>query len=310
MGYVVLMAGAIPYNPVTDNFNRANENPLSGGGNWANFSAVGASGVIALTSNAIAATNTIGGAAYWTPGTVVGGATNWEMGISCIQSQLNDAAFGFNLYGGVTNPTNTPTVGFYRYSISLSSGSVATSIVTHSISRVDNNTVTWSIGLSTSGTFYAYMIAPNGCDVVFRRIGTILEVWARGSADAYITPANQWGRICAVNEFTTFGQTNPLSGTVGFFCQSQGPGGVGAYRWDNFIVGLYPATTAQTIGFADPVVGGMQDENELVTTYNNPFTGLLPLQALYDPVAELVHQQPSSYVTLQGPVAGGGISIG
>jgi Concanavalin A-like lectin/glucanases superfamily len=53
--------------PVLDSFNRANEDPLSGGGNWANV-ITGASGRLKLVSNQVARGG--GNGAYWTPQTL------------------------------------------------------------------------------------------------------------------------------------------------------------------------------------------------------------------------------------------------
>lgn len=61
-----------PTTPILDNFNRADESPLSGGGNWAKVGApcapLGGGGALRIVANRVTVTaGAIGGHSYWTP---------------------------------------------------------------------------------------------------------------------------------------------------------------------------------------------------------------------------------------------------
>jgi peptidoglycan/xylan/chitin deacetylase (PgdA/CDA1 family) len=137
--------------PILDNFNRANENPLSGGGNWGSISSLGSA---QLVSNAVASPSSTTAASLWR------------------------TVFSGDVETYATIPTSTNNAGLYAET-TLSSGNANGYLwqwqgsdvsPAFRLYRADNNVLT------TLGTFSGFALTA-GDKLALRVIGDSVQGW-------------------------------------------------------------------------------------------------------------------------------------
>ena len=143
-----------------DDFNRADENPLSGGGNWAFNQYV--SDPLQLGSNAaIGSVPSNFQGSYWTPGAFSGDMEVW----GTVSGDAGENNSGWLMGFGKDLDSPTTNDGYY-FQIRNPVGSPHANIF-----RVDNNVETSLAGLPDE-----YLPAA-GDKLLFRRVGNALEAW-------------------------------------------------------------------------------------------------------------------------------------
>lgn len=177
-----------------DDFNRANENPLSGGGNWGSKIPTGDSGGLQLTSNVVAKTGSgsTWSESYWSAATFGPDVEVTAKIGSC------SAADSFSLFLRITNP-NTGTVTAYEVDVSFQFNVAA-------FYKWINNVPT-QVGTSVViGTYLA------GDILGFSAIGTTLTFTRNGSTVLTRTDSSISG-----SGFVGLGINNNGSGTLDDF---------------------------------------------------------------------------------------------
>ena len=177
MGYVVLMAGAIPYNPVTDNFNRANENPLSFGGRWGNGVVGSSEQGLKVSSNQCASNRTTMSTGWWT--TQFGPDTESYGTVATLPGNGN----AVRLYVRLQTPGSAAVDGYMLVFNQLSG---TDQIV---VDRITNGSLTQLSAVNQE-------IAA-GTTLLFRAKGTALEAWMR--------VGSTWTRLSRVTDSTYVG---------------------------------------------------------------------------------------------------------
>ncbi len=150
---------AFPTTSVLDSFTRANESPLSGGGNWAAIST--AADPLELNSNKVRCSVTGLDISYWTP-------TNFgpDCEVFATLSTVPVAAGGMRLYLRIQGEGGSNTFdGYMLRTIWVTGGA--------------NDTVTLSVVTNAAATLLATFTHEmvNGDKFGLTAVGTVLEAW-------------------------------------------------------------------------------------------------------------------------------------
>lgn len=236
---------AVPQTTILDNFNRANESPLSGGGNWgAPTAPFSGSAPCSLSSNAVGYASSAG-AAWWTPST---------FGPDC-EVYFTAVAYDSGNSGQFFSPClcmDVASSGANRYQCDIQLNAFNTVV---SVQLRRQGTGGW--GSSSVGTSIGGFV-PGG-KMLLRKTGDMLEIWLQ-------PPSGAWTRVAAINDTLASGGAGALpAGRLGFLFNSQ-IGQPSALKLDDFGGG---AVTGSPSGITEM---GATGKHDLVATFGSKRT--------------------------------------